>query len=204
MGFTALEGLVMGTRSGDIDPTVMSYLVRKEGVPVEEVETWLNTRSGMRGVSGVSNDMRELLAQAEHNERARLAIELFCYLPESTSAPTWLCLEAPTPWSLAAGSANTRRSYAPRSVTRCSGAVWSSMLSATPRCRQPRGESLVLRRACTCTSFRVTRKLLLPMTQLSYSKMSDPRRRLSVEHAPPERHGRPRTRQPVHEWCGAM
>jgi acetate kinase len=79
MGFTPLEGLVMGTRSGDIDPTVMSYLMHKEGVSVDEVESWLNTRSGLRGVSGVSNDMRELLAQADRNARARLAVELFCY-----------------------------------------------------------------------------------------------------------------------------
>ncbi len=79
MGFTPLEGLVMGTRSGDVDPTVMSYLVHKEGVSVDEVETWLNTHSGLRGVSGLSNDMRELLAQAERNDRARLAIDLFCY-----------------------------------------------------------------------------------------------------------------------------
>jgi acetate kinase len=79
MGFTPLEGLVMGTRSGDVDPTVMSYLVHKEGVSVDEVETWLNTRSGLRGVSGLSNDMRELLAQAGRNVRARLAVNLFCY-----------------------------------------------------------------------------------------------------------------------------
>ena len=79
MGFTPLEGLVMGTRSGDVDPTVMSYLMHKEGVSVDEVETWLNTHSGLRGVSGLSNDMREVLAQAERNDRARLAVDLFCY-----------------------------------------------------------------------------------------------------------------------------
>ena len=79
MGFTPLEGLVMGTRSGDVDPTVMSYLVHKEGVSVDEVETWLNTGSGLRGVSGLSNDMRELLAQVDRHDRARLAVDLFCY-----------------------------------------------------------------------------------------------------------------------------
>jgi acetate kinase len=79
MGFTPLEGLVMGTRSGDLDPTVVSHLVRKEGVSVDEVETWLNTRSGLQGVSGRSNDMRELLEHSDHDVRARLAIELFCY-----------------------------------------------------------------------------------------------------------------------------
>jgi len=79
MGFTPLEGLVMGTRTGDVDPTVMSYLVHREGVSVAEVETWLNTRSGLLGVSGRSNDMRELLAHVDHDARARLAIDLFCY-----------------------------------------------------------------------------------------------------------------------------
>jgi acetate kinase len=79
MGFTPLEGLVMGTRAGDVDPTVMRYLMHKEGVSVDEVETWLNTRSGLLGVSGESNDMRQLLVQADRNPRARLAIELFCY-----------------------------------------------------------------------------------------------------------------------------
>jgi acetate kinase len=79
MGFTPLEGLVMGTRTGDLDPTVMSYLVHKEGVAVDAVETWLNQRSGLLGVSGRSNDMRELLAHVDQDARARLAVELFCY-----------------------------------------------------------------------------------------------------------------------------
>jgi acetate kinase len=79
MGFTPLEGLVMGTRTGDLDPTVMSYLVHKEGVTVDEVETWFNQRSGLLGVSGRSNDMRELLEAYDRDPRARLAIELFCY-----------------------------------------------------------------------------------------------------------------------------
>ncbi|HSF34018.1 MAG TPA: acetate kinase [Candidatus Tectomicrobia bacterium] len=79
MGFTPLEGLVMGTRSGDLDPAVMSYLVHKEGIAVDEVETWLNTRSGLLGVSGRSNDMRELLEHYDRDARARLAVELFCY-----------------------------------------------------------------------------------------------------------------------------
>jgi len=79
MGFTPLEGLVMGTRTGDLDPTVVSYLVHKENVSMAEVETWLNERSGLLGVSGRSNDMRELLDHAAADARARLAIDLFCY-----------------------------------------------------------------------------------------------------------------------------
>lgn len=80
MGFTPLEGLVMGTRSGDMDPSLAGYLARREGVPVEEVEDWLNTRSGLLGVSQRSQDMRELLqAEARGDARAALAVEMFCY-----------------------------------------------------------------------------------------------------------------------------
>ncbi len=81
MGFTPLEGLVMGTRSGDLDPSVVTFLAHKEKVDASEVERWLNEESGLLGLSGRTNDMRELLRTAteEQDERARLAIELFCY-----------------------------------------------------------------------------------------------------------------------------
>ena len=79
MGFTPLEGLVMGTRSGDLDPALVSYLARKEQVDAAEVENWLNKRSGLLGLSGLSNDMRELTAAYHTNPRARLAIDVFCY-----------------------------------------------------------------------------------------------------------------------------
>jgi acetate kinase len=79
MGFTPLEGLVMGTRSGDLDPALVSYLARKESVDAAEVEDWLNHRSGLLGLSGLSNDMRELIAAYEDDPRARLAVDVFCY-----------------------------------------------------------------------------------------------------------------------------
>ncbi|MEX1252827.1 MAG: acetate kinase [Dehalococcoidia bacterium] len=80
MGFTPLEGLVMGTRSGDIDPSVVSYLAGREGVEPREVERWLNAQSGLLGVSGRSADMRDLLeAKARGDDRAARAVELFCY-----------------------------------------------------------------------------------------------------------------------------
>jgi acetate kinase len=79
MGFTPLEGLVMGTRSGDLDPAIVAHLSRVERVPAEEVERWLNERSGLLGVSGTSRDMRELLAREAEDAAARLAVELFCY-----------------------------------------------------------------------------------------------------------------------------
>ncbi len=77
MGFTPLEGLLMGTRSGDLDPTIVNYLAQKEGVSCAQVEDWLNRESGLLGVSGKSSDMRILLR--DHDERATLAIDLFCY-----------------------------------------------------------------------------------------------------------------------------
>jgi len=81
MGFTPLEGLVMGTRSGDVDPAVLDYVAQKEGLSLHDVELLLNKQSGLLGISGLTNDMRELLAEAEEHDdrRARLAIEIFCY-----------------------------------------------------------------------------------------------------------------------------
>jgi acetate kinase len=79
MGFTPLEGLVMGTRSGDLDPALVSYLGRKEHVDADAVESWLNKRSGLLGLSGISSDMRELTAVYDSDPRARLAIDVFCY-----------------------------------------------------------------------------------------------------------------------------
>ena len=80
LGMTPLEGLVMGTRSGDLDPAIIFHLVRTLGMSVDEVDDLLNRRSGLLGVSGVSNDMREVTRAAdEGNERADLAIRLFCH-----------------------------------------------------------------------------------------------------------------------------
>jgi acetate kinase len=81
MGLTPLEGLVMGTRSGDIDPAIIDFIAAKEGLNAQQVETMLNKQSGLIGISGLTNDMRELLAEAHENDdrRARLAIEIFCY-----------------------------------------------------------------------------------------------------------------------------
>ncbi|HEX7232556.1 MAG TPA: acetate kinase [Candidatus Binatia bacterium] len=79
MGFTPLEGLVMGTRSGDLDPALVSFLARKENIDAAEVERWFNHRSGLLGLSGQSNDMRELLSRYENDQRARLAVDVFCY-----------------------------------------------------------------------------------------------------------------------------
>jgi len=79
MGMTPLEGLIMGTRSGDIDPAIIFYLVRKTGLSNDEMESLLNKHSGLKGICGV-NDMREITRLAdEGNEQARLAIAMYCY-----------------------------------------------------------------------------------------------------------------------------
>ena len=81
MGMTPLEGLVMGTRSGDLDPAVVTLIASKEGLTNHQVEALLNTQSGLLGISGLTNDMRVLLQESlEHEDhRVRLAIEMFCY-----------------------------------------------------------------------------------------------------------------------------
>jgi len=81
MGFTPLEGLVMGTRSGDLDPAIVDYVAAKEGLGVREVDAMLNKQSGLLGVSGLTGDMRELMAEIAENgdRRAQLAVDLFCY-----------------------------------------------------------------------------------------------------------------------------
>jgi acetate kinase len=79
MGFTPLEGLVMGTRAGDLDPAIVGVLAEREGVAVGEVEGWLNERSGLLGLSGSSRDMRDLLAREADDPQARLAVDVFCY-----------------------------------------------------------------------------------------------------------------------------
>jgi acetate kinase len=80
MGFTPLEGLIMGSRSGDLDPQLILYIMGKEGLSLNEATTLLNKHSGLMGISGVSSDMREIEQESERqNDRARLAFDMFCY-----------------------------------------------------------------------------------------------------------------------------
>ena len=80
MGLTPLEGVVMGTRSGSIDPAIVEYIAKKENLDIEGVMNVLNKKSGLQGMSGVSSDMRDLrAAAAEGNEDAKNAIEVLCY-----------------------------------------------------------------------------------------------------------------------------
>lgn len=80
MGFTPLEGLIMGTRCGDLDPAVILQIMDKEEIDVRQANALLNKHSGLYGISGLSNDMRELeQAAAQGDNRAALAIDMFCY-----------------------------------------------------------------------------------------------------------------------------
>lgn len=80
MGFTPLEGLLMGTRCGDLDPAILPWLLAVEELSLSQLNAMLNKHSGLYGISGVSSDMREVLAAAESgNRRAALAVEVFCY-----------------------------------------------------------------------------------------------------------------------------
>ena len=80
MGFTPLEGLLMGTRSGDIDTSIILYVMAKEGLNYSEANTLLNKHSGLQGISGVSSDMREVITEMnEGNKKAKLAFDIFCY-----------------------------------------------------------------------------------------------------------------------------
>jgi len=80
MGLTPLEGLIMGTRSGDVDPSILDFIAQKENLTLSEVMNVLNKKSGVEGISGVSSDFRDLAAAAaDGNDRARLALDAFVY-----------------------------------------------------------------------------------------------------------------------------
>lgn len=80
MGLSPLEGLIMGTRSGDIDPSVMEFICKKENMDMNGIMEVLNKKSGVQGLSGVSSDFRDLQAgAAEGNERCAMAVDVFCY-----------------------------------------------------------------------------------------------------------------------------
>ncbi|MEN6669803.1 acetate kinase [Psychrobacter sp. B38] len=80
MGLTPLEGLMMGTRSGDVDPSLHIHLKRQLGMSLEDIDTMLNKESGLLGISGLSNDLRTIeQAASEGHQEAKLAIEMFCY-----------------------------------------------------------------------------------------------------------------------------
>jgi acetate kinase len=79
MGFTPLEGLMMGTRSGSVDPGVLIYLLRHKGLRVDALDKVLNYESGLLGISGISSDLRQILSELPHNPDARLAVDVYVH-----------------------------------------------------------------------------------------------------------------------------
>jgi len=80
MGFTPLSGMVMGTRSGDLDPSILFYIVEKEELQLNSLHAMLNRHSGLLGISGYASDMRDLISEAKNGDRrCQQAIDVFCY-----------------------------------------------------------------------------------------------------------------------------
>jgi len=80
MGFTPLEGLLMGTRTGDLDPAIILHIMAREELTLHEANTLLNKHSGLAGISGVSSDMREIIESAKNNHsNAKIALDTYCY-----------------------------------------------------------------------------------------------------------------------------
>jgi acetate kinase len=125
MGFTPLEGLVMGTRSGDLDPALVSYLARKEKVDAAEIEDWLNHRSGLLGLSGLSNDMRELTAGYNTDPRARLAIDVFCYRARKYVGAYFAALEGAAEALIFSGGIGENSALVRREI--CRGMEWCGL-----------------------------------------------------------------------------
>ena len=116
MAFTPTAGLVMGTRSGDLDPGVLLYLMRSEGMTAKQIDDLVNQQSGLLGVSGFSPDMRELLDREPTDPNAAEAVELFCYQARKYAAAMAAAAGGWTPSSSPGGSARGRPRYEPVSA----------------------------------------------------------------------------------------
>src|SRR5207248_2895547 len=84
MGFTPLDGLMMGTRSGAVDPGILTFLMRHDGLSAQQLDDLLNTKSGLLGISGVSSDMRQIVVEMKAgHQRAKLAFDIFVHRLQS-------------------------------------------------------------------------------------------------------------------------
>ena len=128
MGFTAVEGLPMGTRSGSLDPGVILHLIDQREMDARAIEKLIYTQSGLLGVSGISSDMRTLLASED--PRAKLAVDLFLYRIRRELGSLAAALGAWTASSLREASAKTRRSSAAASAMMPHG--WASRSTKQP------------------------------------------------------------------------
>ena len=126
MGFTPAAGLIMGTRSGDLDPGLMSYLALKDAMTPVRFRTMVNHESGLLGISGSSADVRDLLVREARDPRAAQALALFCYQAKNGSARLPRLSAAWTPWYSPEASARIRRPCA-----RASARAWAFLESAS-------------------------------------------------------------------------
>jgi acetate kinase len=118
MGLTPLEGLVMGTRSGDLDPAIIEFVAAKEGLSAQEVETLLNKQSGLLGISGLTNDMRELLDEArESNDRRAARHRNLCYRARKYIGSYLAAMNGADAIVFTGGIGENSRKCAPESVT---------------------------------------------------------------------------------------
>jgi acetate kinase len=135
MGFTPLEGLVMGTRSGDLDPAILDFITSKEGLTLPQVEVMLNKQSGLLGLSGLTADMRELRRRSRSMTTVARGSPSMCsaIAPANTSAPTSRSWTARMRSCSPVASARTRSTCARASVPTSSGSAFVSMRPPTPR-----------------------------------------------------------------------
>jgi acetate kinase len=122
MGLTPAGGLVMSNRSGDLDPGVMLYLLQEKGMTPAAVNHLINHQAGLLGISGISSDMQDLLAQENTEAGAALAVELFCYQARKFLGALAGVLGGLTRWSLPEASVKTLPSSGPESVR-----IWNSL-----------------------------------------------------------------------------
>ena len=139
MGMTPLEGLVMGTRSGDIDPAIVNLIATKEGLSPHEMETLLNTQSGLLGISGLTNDMRVLQQELlEHDDRrVRLAIEVFCYRARKYIGAFLACMDGADAVVFTGGIGENSADVRARI---CTGLEWAGLKLDTSRNEQAVGK----------------------------------------------------------------
>jgi acetate kinase len=139
MGMTPLEGLVMGTRSGDIDPAIVNLIATKEGLSPHEVEMVLNTQSGLLGISGLTNDMRVLQQELkEHDDRrVRLAIEVFSYRARKYIGAYLACMEGADAVVFTGGIGENSADIRGRI---CSGMEWAGLKVDKGRNEQAAGK----------------------------------------------------------------
>ncbi len=139
MGMTPLEGLVMGTRSGDIDPAIVNLIATKEGLSPHEVEMLLNTQSGLLGISGLTNDMRVLQQELkEHDDRrVRLAIEVFSYRARKYIGAFLACMDGADAVVFTGGIGENSADIRERI---CSGMEWAGLKLDKSRNEQAAGK----------------------------------------------------------------